>query len=336
MRALLLLSVTLIVAACGDGRLPQLELVGEAMGTTFKVAIVEPSEELDTTALEDEILASLAHVDVLASTWRDDSDLARLNAERSTDWIVVSAELCNALQQAWAVSLASDGAFDATVGPLVNLWGFGPDGDIAAPPSEAAIAGLMQRVGYEKLELDCDKKLVRKQDPAVYVDLSGWAKGYSVDKVAELLASRSVANFLVEVGGEMRVAGHNSENRKWAVAIEAPVTSRRAPQSIIRVTDTGIATSGDYRNYFEHDGTSYSHTIDARTGRPVNHSLAAVTVLHSSSAFADAMATALLVLGPENGPALAKDLGIAAYFLMRAESGIEEITTNEFEDVVET
>ena len=334
MRFLPFLCVVLL-AACGDARLPQLDLIGEAMGTTFSVAIVEPPETLNAVALEDEILAALSRVDVLASTWRDDSDLARLNADPSVDWIAVSAELCDALQQAWAVSRTSDGAFDATVGPLVNLWGFGPDGRIMVPPSDAKISETMQHVGYEKLEIDCDNGVVRKQDPAIYVDLSGWAKGYAVDEVAGVLVAHGLQNFLVEVGGEMRAAGHNSEARKWAVAIEAPSTSRRAPQSIIRVTDTGIATSGDYRNYFEYDGTNYSHTIDGRTGRPVTHGLAAVTVLHPSSAYADAMATALLVLGPNSGPALAEDMGIAAYFLLRAESGIEEITTNEFEDLLD-
>jgi len=335
LRRLLVLSVVVLLAACGDGRLPQIDLAGEALGTTFRVAIVEPPEALDTTGLEGDILAALSRVDTLASTWRSDSDLSGLNKAPSGAWVAVSDELCAALEAAWAVSRATGGAFDATVGPLVNLWGFGPDGRIEAPPADAEIVEVMRDVGQDKLELDCANSRVRKRAPTLYVDLSGWAKGFAVDEVAAVLAGRDLANYLVEVGGEMRVAGHNSEARKWAVGIEAPATSRRAPQSIIRVTDTGIATSGDYRNYFEYDGTRFSHTIDPRTGKPVTHRLAAVTVLHPSSAFADAMATALLVLGPEDGPALAENLGIAAYFLVRAESGIEEITTDEFEAVLE-
>lgn len=334
MRQLLLLPVILL-AACGDSRLPQIDLVGEALGTAFKVSIVEPPAALDTAALEADVLAVLARVDALASTWRDDSEISALNAAESTDWVDVSEPLCAALERSWAVSRASGGAFDATIGPLVNLWGFGPDGRVIVPPSTTMIDDAMQHVGYDKLELDCDDGRVRKSDPQLYVDLSGWAKGYAVDEVAELLADRQLVNTLVEVGGEMRVSGHNSEARNWAVAIEAPSTSRRAPQSIIRITDTGVATSGDYRNYFEYDGRSYSHTIDPRTGQPVTHDLSAVTVLQASSAFADAMATALLVLGPEKGPELAEDLGIAAYFLIRAEAGIEEITTQAFEDVVD-
>ena len=334
MRRLLLLPVILL-AACGDGRLAQIDLVGEALGTTFKVSVVEPAAALDTSALEADILSALARVDALASTWRDDSELAALNASDSTDWIEVSDAFCSALEDSWAVSRTSGGAFDATIGPLVNLWGFGPNGRVVVPPTAAAIDEAMQHVGYDKLELDCDNARVRKSDPQVYVDLSGWAKGYAVDEVAEVLVDRQLANFLVEVGGEMRVSGHNSEARKWAVAIEAPSTSQRVPQSIIRITDTGVATSGDYRNYFEYDGVTYSHTVDPRTGRPVTHDLAAVTVLQASAAFADAMATALLVLGPNEGPELAEHLGIAAYFLIRAESGIEEITTNTFEAVLD-
>ena len=166
---------------------------------------------------------------------------------------------------------------------------------------------------------------------ALYVDLSGWAKGRAVDMISTALDTSGIDNYLVEIGGELRVRGHNGEQRKWAVGIEAPSTSQRVPRAIIRVTDTSVATSGDYRNYFQYDGTSYSHTIDPRTGRPVVHNLAAVTVVHPENAFADAMATALLVMGPEAGPKLAEDLGIAAYFLVRRSTDIEEIVTSEFE-----
>jgi thiamine biosynthesis lipoprotein len=235
-----------------------------------------------------------------------------------------------------AISVLTDGAFDITVGPLVNLWGFGPTGSVLEPPTDAAIAAARQHVGYEKLHTDCGHSTIRKDDAALYVDLSGWAKGRAVDAVSAMLDTSGIGNYLVEIGGELRVSGHNSEQRKWAVAIEAPSTSQRVPQAVIRVTDTSVATSGDYRNYFEYGGNSYSHTIDPRTGRPVTHGLAAVTVVHPENAFADAMATALLVLGPEAGPRVAEDLGIAAYFLVRHPTEIEEIITPEFESLVKS
>ncbi len=172
---------------------------------------------------------------------------------------------------------------------------------------------------------------MRKDVADLYVDLSGWAKGYAVDQLAELLDARGIENYLVEIGGELRVKGQNREGEKWAIGIEAPSTSARVPQAILHVTDTSVATSGDYRNYFEHEGQRFSHTIDARTGRPVSHDLAAVTVVNPSTAYADAMATALLVLGPDDGPELARELDIAGYFLVRNQTEIREITTPGFD-----
>jgi thiamine biosynthesis lipoprotein len=327
----LLLLLLPFVAACGEQRLPQLELAGSSLGTTFKVAIVAPAESLDTADLEAEILATLSHIDRLASTWRSDSELSVFNQAETSDWLSVTAEFCSAIAATLEISQLTDGAFDITVGPLVNLWGFGPGGPVSEPPTDAAIAAALQNVGYDKLHADCDRGAVRKDVAALYVDLSGWAKGRAVDAVSTMLDASGVDNYLVEIGGELRVRGHNSEQRKWAVGIEAPSTSQRVPQAVIRVSDTSVATSGDYRNYFQHDGTSYSHTIDPRTGRPVTHDLAAVTVVHPENAFADAMATALLVMGPEAGPKLAEDLRIAAYFLVRQATEIEEILSSEFE-----
>jgi thiamine biosynthesis lipoprotein len=327
---LLLLLPALALCACGDGR-SQLELTGQAMGTTFNVVLVEPPEEIATDTLESELIAELQAIDLLASTWRDDSELTAFNLDLSIDWIPVSKDFCALLESALEVSEATGGAFDLTIGPLINLWGFGPDGQIVEPPSTDDIAFAQQRVGFDLLEADCAERLVRKDVPDLYVDLSGWAKGYAVDQLAELLDSRGIENYLVEIGGELRVKGQNSNGDKWAIGIEAPSTSARVPHAILHVTDTGVATSGDYRNYFEHEGQRFSHTVDARTGRPVTHDLAAVTVVNASTAYADAMATALLVLGPDDGPELARELGIAGYFLVRNQTGIREITTPGFD-----
>jgi len=330
-RELVVLPATLLFVACGDARLPEFELSGSTMGTTFNVVLVSPHEGVAGESLESRIAATLSGIDELTSTWRADSELAEFNANPSTDWISVSAELCSAIERALDVSRLSDGAFDVTVGPLVNLWGFGPNGRPGEPPDDALIEATMAYVGYEGLLTRCSEPAMQKRHGGMYVDLSGWAKGHAVDKVAELLDEYGLRDYLVEIGGELRVRGHNAEGRKWAIAVEAPSTTTRRPHSVLRVTDTSVATSGDYRNYFEHDGQRYSHTIDARTGRPVAHDLAAVTVVSESAAWADAMATALLVLGPESGLALAESLGIAGYFLVRSKTGIEELTTTRFE-----
>ena len=330
LRSLTICSALLALAAC-DRSVPQLDLDGSALGTSFVVSLIAAPDVLDTEELHAEILAVLGGVDKLASTWRDDSELSTFNADLSIDWVPVSASFCTMLDSSLEVSKMTGGAFDLTIGPLVNVWGFGPDGPVSEPPSAADIVAAQHRVGFDLLETDCKERLVRKDVPDLYIDLSGWAKGYAVDQLAKMLDERGFENYLVEVGGELRVKGHNRDGKKWGIGIEAPSTSARVPHAIVNVTDVSVATSGDYRNFFEHDGQRFSHTIDARTGHPVNHNLAAVTVINPSAAYADAMATALLVLGPDAGSALAEELNLAAYFLVRTQTEIQEITTTEFD-----
>ena len=280
--------------------------------------------------LEADIVTTLTGVDLLASTWRDDSELAALNASDSADWIVVSEALCSALEQAWAVSRESSGAFDATIGPLVNLWGFGPGEMIDAPPGADAIAELLEVTGFENLHVDCASELIKKDVAGLMVDLSAIGKGFAAERVGVLLASLGYENFLVEVGGELSIRGMNASGEPWAIGIEAPLANQRRPHTVINLTNTGMATSGDYRNFFEAGGEIYSHTIDTRTGRPVTHTLASVTVVDGSAARADALATALLVMGPEEGMAFAEREKLAVLMLIRTNGGIEERQTAAF------
>lgn len=323
--------LTVLSACSGEQRLPEYELSGSTMGTTYSVKLIAPGRDVSKDRLRTQINATLAAVNQLTSTWRDDSELSRFNANPSTDWIDVSAEFCAAIENALAVSRQSDGAFDVTVGPLVNLWGFGPDRQRREPPDDAALDSVMSNIGYAGITTRCDAPAIRKRSGDMYIDLSGWAKGYGVDRLAAVLDDHRLNDYLVEIGGELRVRGRNAEGRKWAIAIEAPSTTTRRPHLVVRLTDASVATSGDYRNYFDHNGKRYSHTIDARTGRPVTHDLAAVTVISDTAAYADAMATALLVLGPDAGLALAEDLGIAGYFLVHSQAGINELTTSTFD-----
>jgi thiamine biosynthesis lipoprotein len=231
------------------------------------------------------------------------------------------------------MSATTQGAFDITVGPLVNLWGFGPPDQEDELPTGEEISAALENVGYQMLETDCDHAVLRKTSADIYVDLSGWAKGHAVDQIAALLEQRQIANYLVEIGGELRVQGHNAEQKKFSVAIEKPLNNNEMSYTLVKLTDVAVATSGDYRNFFEEDGRRYSHSIDPRTGYPVNHELTGVTVIARNTAFADAMATALLVLGPEEGHALAEKLRVAAYFILRTENGIEELSTSQFEQM---
>lgn len=314
------------LAACSDSprERPVQELVGSTMGTTFSIKIVAPPENIDLPELQRDIEAVLDGINVTMSTYLSDSELSRFNASEGLDWVDVSPELCHAIEAAQVVSEFTDGAFDVTVGPLVNLWGFGPTESAYEPPGNDTITMAMQDIGYTKLHVDCSVPALRKESPGVYVDLSAFAKGHAVDEVAELLDARALPDYLVEIGGEMRMRGTNARGELWAIAVETPDRAGRSVQTVMRLTDSAMATSGDYRNYFQHDGRFYSHTIDPRTGYPVNHNGASVTVVADTAAFADAAATALLVLGPDAGMNLAERESIAAYFLLRLGSEFEE------------
>lgn len=325
------LAAMLVVACSGPAeRLPVHELAGSAMGTTFSIKIVAPPENLDRAALASRVEETLERIEDRMSTWRAESELSRFNAHRGIDWFPVSAELCQVVAEALTLSAATGGAFDVTVGPLVNLWGFGPDVVIDGPPGAEQIDVLLASTGSHALHADCAANALRKDLPDLYVDLSAFAKGYGVDVVAGLLDEVGAERYLVEIGGEMRVRGENASSEPWAVAIEAPLPAERSVHAIIRVSDAAVATSGDYRNFFEHDGSVYSHTIDPRTGYPIRHAAASVTIVSDTAAFADAMATAVLVLGPDDGLAFAEREQLAAYILLREDRGIAERASSRF------
>lgn len=326
------MSIIALAPACGKQAADPAtwELQGSAMGTTYSIKLAQPLADLNREQLRLDIDAKLAVLEHSMSTWMPDSELSLFNAARTTDWFRVSVLLCSVISDAQTISRYTSGAFDITVGPLVSLWGFGPDGTQSEPPAAERIAELLRSVGYKHLHTDCDRPALRKDKPELYVDLSAFAKGYAVDELAKLLNAYAIENYLVEIGGELRLSGFNDSGEPWAIAIETPARRGRSVQRIIGLTDTALATSGDYRNYFEHDGRFYSHTIDPVTGRPVTHNAASVTVLAMPAALADAMATALLVLGPDDGMAFAEVNDVSAYFLLRDNGRIAERMSSRF------
>lgn len=323
-RALLAL---LLLAAAGCERAPTtstLAFGGHTMGTTYSVQIVDPPPQLDATALQRQVDDLLEEINDSMSTWRADSELSRFNANPSTDWVAVSPALAAVVGTAQAVSAASDGAFDITVGPLVDLWGFGASSDPTQPPATRptadAIAATRARTGFRQLEVRTAPPALRKARPDLALDLSAIAKGHGVDRVAALLSAQGYEDFLVEIGGELVGRGVNAQGEPWRIAIERPDPGlTRRPLQVLPLAGRALATSGDYRNYFEQDGVRYSHSIDPNRGEPVYHRLASVTVIADSAELADAWATALLVLGPERGPDLASAEGLEALFLIRTD-----------------
>lgn len=297
------------------GEQPYQVYSGRIMGTTWSVQVAEVLKTAEQQQAVDKIALLLSDVDQSMSTYKPESELNRINAAGPGSYRL-SAPLFEVLKLAKDISQRSGGAFDITVGPLVSLWGFGNSAAPAAIPEQAAIDSLLATTGMDGMELDAkERQLLVKQ--TVQLDLSAIAKGYAVDRVALGLIKVGLRNFLVEVGGELRASGVNKHGNHWVIGIETPVESRRQAYSGVMLKQKSIATSGDYRNFFEVDGVRYSHTLDPRSGYPVAHTLASVSVVADSAAAADAWATALNVLGPEQGLDLAEQQGLAAFFIVR-------------------
>jgi thiamine biosynthesis lipoprotein len=319
--AVLLAALTVHRLQCAGVPGPYVAFSGRTMGTTYEVKVaradLSPDEMREIGAA---IEQTLERVNGLMSTWIEDSELSRFNALRSTEPFLIADETALVFSAALEVSAKSGGAFDVTVGPLVDAWGFGR-GKPEDLPDDEQIAALKARVGWEKLALDRGRHTLAKSAPDVEANLSALAKGYGVDAVAAALEALGQTDYLVEIGGELRARGERIDGRPFRVAIEEPVFDDRRIHRVIDLRDTGMATSGDYRNWIEVDGVHLSHTLDPRTGRPITHDLASVTVLHPQAMWADAWATALNVLGPDEGFELARREDLAAYFIVRTGDG---------------
>jgi len=331
-RSKLLPLAALALLACTQRPSPE-RIAGDTMGTTYEVVVTHRAANLSRPAIQSAVDAVLAEVNGHLSGWDPRSELARFNAANETDWIPVSLLLIEAVDEAQAVSRASGGAFDITVSPLVRAWGFGARAvEDGAAPAPAELERLRDSVGYQKLESRPRPPALRKTDAALHVDLDGIAPGLAVDRIAEHLEALGVRDYLVELGGEVRARGRSPAGRPWRVAVEAPLSGERRPLALVELDGMGVSTSGDYRDFREIDGRRLSHTIDPRTAAPVTHGLASVTVLHPSAATADAWATALMVLGPEEGMALARGRELAALFITRSPDGtLLESATPAFE-----
>jgi thiamine biosynthesis lipoprotein len=334
MRRPAVLLALLALGACSRSQPPE-RFDGHTMGTTYSVTVTRLPEGVPRQALQSAIDEVLDDVNRHLSTYDPSSEISAFNSSTSTAPVPVSPEFYALVKIANNVSAASGGAFDITVGPLVRAWGFGdapviPDATPGPDPQQ--LARLRGEVGYDKLKPAADGRSLVKSIPELQLDVNGIAPGYAVDRIAERFASLGVHDYLVELGGEIRAYGRSPSGRPWRVAVEAPLSGERKPYALVELDGTGVSTSGDYRDFRVTKGHRVSHTIDPRTGAPVTHRLASVCVVHPSAAYADAYATALMVLGPAAGEALAAKLKLAALFIERTPdgSGFTERSTPEF------
>lgn len=306
------------------------EVSGPVFGSSYHVKVVLSDNTEQLESLAEGIEAALESVDASMSTWRADSELSRFNAaDDQSIWFSISAPLYDVLSASLQLSTFSDGGFDITIGPVVNLWGFGPEARPETVPDPELLAARLEQIGYRHIELRANPPAIRTSIPQ-YLDLSAIAKGYGTDVVAEYLRNSGVDSFLVEVGGEISARGRKPDGEAWRLAIEEPTTDERRINRIVALDDRAMATSGDYRNYYESEGTRYSHTIDPRTGKPVDHNLASVTVIAENAMLADGYATAFTALGFEKSRALATRENMAVYFIVREEGSFASYYTPAF------
>lgn len=324
--------VILGIAGCSE-RVDEPEPVtisGPTMGTSFSIKYF-PSRSSRSSLAEVEIQVNqrLERVNQLMSTYLPNSELSRFNNSDVGQWFSISEETATVIELALQISEQTDGAFDITVATLVDLWGFGPSQNPPEPPADKLIQDELTKVGYRFLKFRNSPLSVMKES-RIRVDLSAIAKGYAVDLVADYLDKLGIESYMVEVGGEIRAKGLKPQQQPWRIAIESPVVEQRTVQKVVELSDIAVATSGDYRNYFEKDGVRYSHTIDPGTGYPIAHNLASVTVLSKTSAKADALATAFTVMGMDRALSFANQHDVPAFFIVKEPTGFAEHSSDAF------
>lgn len=323
------LAAALALAACQPGG-GETELSGAVQGTTYHIKMVLGGLALTPDELRKGVEETFADIDVKLSNYRDDSEISRLNREKSTQWLPVSKEIAEIIAVSKAVHAESGGCLDLTIKPLFDLWGFSRHE--AKVPAQADIDRVLAHVGMDKIELDLAGSRIRKADPELGIDLSAVAQGYTVGAVARFLESKGVHNYMAEIGGEMKVKGRKANGEEWRIAIEKPTPFTREVQKVIAIhqqNGEAVMTSGTYRNFFEEQGKVYSHILNPKTGKPVDHNLLSVTVLHDDPTWADAWDTALLCQGEAEGYKTAEANKLRALFIYHEGKALKELLSSE-------
>ncbi len=328
-RLLAILALALLLSACQPGG-GETELSGDVQGTTYHIKMVLGGQTVALEELRKGVEETFANIDIKLSNYRDDSEISKLNRQKTTEWLPVSREIADILAIASEVHEKSSGCLDLTIKPLFDLWGFSRHE--TKVPAQADIDKVLAHVGMDKIEMDQQNLRLKKKDPEVAIDLSAIAQGYTVSAIAQLLESKGIQNYMAEIGGEMKVKGRKANGEEWRIAIEKPTPFTREVQKIISIhqqNGEAVMTSGTYRNFFEEQGKVYSHIINPKTGKPVDHHLLSVTVLHDDPTWADAWDTALLCLGEDEGLKAAEANRLRALFIYHEGKELKESVSSE-------
>lgn len=321
-------ALPLVLAACKPGT-SVLEFSGATMGTSYSIKVIDRDNLLRRDRVAAAIDGALTDVSAEMSNWEPGSEVSAFNAAMTTDPLAASSGLVEVVSAAEEVRQASGGSFDISLGPLIELWGFGTGGHGSGAPAEASIASALEQRGTGAPVVASGGTL-RKTRPETAIFLSAIGKGHGVDRVARAIAALGAQDFMVEIGGDLVTSGRNEDGQPWRIGIETPDPLVQNLQQIVGISGLGLATSGDYRNYFEVDGQRYSHILDARTGRPVTHRTASATMLAENAMLADAWATAMLVMGRERGLEVAEAQGLPVLFIERTDAGFAATPSTRF------
>ena len=322
LRAALMAALFLLAGCDTASQATPTVLEGKTMGTSWRVSVVDITPQ-QATALQKKIQAQLDSDDWLMSTWKKDSALMRFNRSTSTAPWPVSEAMADIVTTSLRVGNKTDGVMDITVGPLVNLWGFGPDQQPIKTPTQAQIDAAKARTGLQHLTVinRAGEQFLQKDLPDLYVDLSTVGEGYAADHLSHLMEREGISRYLVSVGGALVSRGMNDKGLPWRVAVQKPTDRENAVEAVVDINGHGISTSGSYRNYYELDGKRISHVIDPRSGRPINHNLVSVTVISPTALEADAWDTGLMVLGTERAKEVVTREGLAVMMIMKEGDG---------------
>ena len=316
-----------VLSACGNGDTLE-SFGGPTMGSTYSIKYVRHTGLPAPDEVRVKVEQILADIDRQMSTYRSDSDIERFNQLPANHCQKMPAPVLELVRVGEQLAVQSDGSYDLTVEPLLNLWGFGPQARGEKIPTAEALAEARKRVGHQHLRIEGDRLC---KDAAVEVDFDSIAAGYAVDTIAASLEAMGIHDYLAEATGELKASGKKPDGSPWRIALEEPRDDQQVAERIITVDGYGVSTSGDYRNFFEQGGRRFSHTFDALTGAPVSHTLASVTVIHPSALMADGLSTLLLILGPQRGWDYAEKHDVGAFFVIRADTGFVTRSNHAFE-----
>jgi len=332
---IIIASFPLFFAFCQSDNEKLIELTGSTMGTSYTIKIFDNlSIVKKQSVLQIGIDSLLENVNIQMSTYIPESEISKFNNSSDTSWINISYDFAYVVNKSLEIGRLSDGAFDIAIGPIVNLWGFGPEDRPKKIPDEKSINERLKFIGLENISVDLnsEQSRIKKKISSLQLDLSAIAKGFGVDKVADYLTKKGLKNFMVEIGGEVKTSGKNNKNLYWQIGISKP-SKIGGIEKVLSLNSLSLATSGDYWNYFEEDGKRFSHTIDPRTGKPITHNLASVSVVHKSCLMADGIATAIEVLGIEKGLILADKLNCPVYLIVREKDRFVTKTNTKFKEL---